>query len=51
MACSIPHGGNTTRMLANAQHDGHPAEHRWRPLHRAKFRQGATTPENVYIMH
>jgi len=29
---------NTTRMWANAQHDGRPAEHRWRPLfNAAKF--------------
>jgi len=28
----------TTRMWANAQPDGRPAEHRWRPLfHAAKF--------------
>jgi len=28
----------TTRMWANAQHDGRPAEHRWRPLfNAAKF--------------
>jgi len=27
-----------TRMWANAQPDGHPAEHRWRPLfNAAKF--------------
>ena len=27
-----------TRMWANAQRDGHPAEHRWRPLlNTAKF--------------
>jgi len=27
-----------TRMLANAQHDGRPAEYRWRPLfNAAKF--------------
>jgi len=27
-----------TRMSANAQHDGHPAEYRWRPLfNAAKF--------------
>jgi len=27
-----------TRMWANAQRDGHPAEHRWRPLfNAAKF--------------
>ena len=24
-----------TRMWANAQRDGHPAEHRWRPLFNA----------------
>jgi len=29
---------NTTRMWANAQPDGRPAEHRWRPLfNAAKF--------------
>jgi len=29
---------STTRMWANAQPDGHPAEHRWRPLfNAAKF--------------
>jgi len=29
---------NTTRMWANAQRDGRPAEHRWRPLfNAAKF--------------
>jgi len=28
----------TTRMWANAQRDGHPAEHRWRPpFNAAKF--------------
>jgi len=31
-------GLHTTRMLANAQRDGRPAEHRWRPLfNAAKF--------------
>ena len=31
-------GTNTTRMWANAQPDGRPAEHRWRPLfNAAKF--------------
>jgi len=25
----------TTRMWANAQPDGHPAEHKWRPLFNA----------------
>jgi len=29
---------NKTRMWANAQRDGHPAEYRWRPLfNAAKF--------------
>ena len=29
---------DTTRMWANAQRDGRPAEHRWRPLfNAAKF--------------
>ena len=44
---SLPHGTKqkrvmkelkTTRMWANAQRDGRPAEHRWRPLfNAAKF--------------
>jgi len=41
---NLPHGTKqkrvtkklqTTRMWANAQRDGHPAEHRWRPLFNA----------------
>jgi len=39
MACRITYGGHkTTRMWANAQRDGRPAKHRWRPLfNAAKF--------------
>jgi len=39
----LPHGSkqkksNETRMWANAQRDGRPAEYRWRPLfNAAKF--------------
>ena len=38
-------------MWANAQRDGRPAECRWRPLHRTKFRQGAGAPGSLYIMY
>jgi len=35
---NLPHGTKQTRMWANAQPDGRPAEHRWRPLfNAAKF--------------
>jgi len=34
----IPQKTEKTRMWANAQRDGRPAEHRWRPLfNAAKF--------------
>jgi len=32
---NMPAVYKTTRMWANAQPDGHPAEHRWRPLFNA----------------
>jgi len=31
----LQHKISTTGMWANAQRDGHPAEHRWRPLFNA----------------
>ena len=35
---NLPYGTKQTRMCANAQPDGRPAEHRWRPLfNAAKF--------------
>jgi len=41
MTCPITLGGHKrtiTRMWANAQRDGRPAEHKWRPLfNAAKF--------------
>ena len=36
--CTVVHNTYTTRMWANAQRDGRPAEHGWRPLfNAAKF--------------
>jgi len=36
--CQVSRGGGKLEMWANAQHDGHPAKYRWRPLfNAAKF--------------
>ena len=36
MVCPIIHRATITRMWANAQPNGRPAEHRWRPLFNAQ---------------
>jgi len=40
-----------TRMWANAQRDGHPAEYRWRPLRKFRNSIPCMTPQSLADAH